>query len=121
MHGYLSGVLVKNVGSRSTVVNYYSLPPSINDHEVCAELLLERMNTQEVNSKDRKGRNVVHASAFGNSGECLQLLLKKGVEISEVDDQGQTPLMVAAKHGHTTVVGESLGISILCDNYIIFT
>ena len=83
-----------------------SPPSSINDNEMCAELLLERMSPQELNCVDGGGRTVVHASAYNNSVECLSLLLRRGPEVSVVDNQGMTPLMMAAKHGHTNVVGE---------------
>ena len=73
---------------------------------MCAELLLERMSPQEINCVDGGGRTVVHASAYNNSVECLSLLLRRGPEVSVVDNQGMTPLMMAAKHGHTNVVGE---------------
>ncbi len=43
--------------------------------------------------------------AYNDSLECLHLLLKKYADISIVDAQGQTPLIMAAKCGHTNIVG----------------
>ncbi len=82
---------------------------SFNDNEVCVESLLEKMSTEEVNVCDSGGRTVVHAAAFNDSVESLHLLLKRGVEVSIADSSGQTPLMVAAKYGHTAIIGEEKG------------
>ena len=68
------------------------------------------MSGPELNNADNGGRTVIHASAFNDSIECLCLLLKKGPQVSVVDNQGMTPLMMAAKHGHSSVVGEYWGL-----------
>lgn len=78
---------------------------SFNDNETCVEQLLERMSTSELNVRDSAGRSVVHAASFNDSVESLHLLLKRGVEVSMVDNLGRTPLMMAAKHGHTSIIG----------------
>lgn len=51
-------------------------------------------------------RTAVHAAAFNDNVECLQLLLKENVEVNAVDAHGRTPLMMAANFGHTNAVGE---------------
>lgn len=48
----------------------------------------------------------MHAAAFNDNVECLQLLLKENVEVNAVDAHGRTPLMMAANFGHTNAVGE---------------
>ncbi len=70
------------------------------------ESLLEKMSTEEVNVCNSGGRTVVHAAAFNDSVESLHLLLKRGVEVYITDSSGQTTLMVAAKYGHTAIIGE---------------
>ena len=72
---------------------------------MCAELLLERMSPKDVNGRDEEGRTVVHAAAFNDSVECLSLVLRRAPDVAVVDHQGMTPIMMAAKHGHTNVVG----------------
>jgi len=73
------------------------------------ELLLEKMSSTDINVRDRAGRTVVHAAAFNDSVESLHMLLKRGVEVSMSDSNGQTPLMMAAKYGHTAIIGERMG------------
>ena len=86
---------------------FASVPSSsFNDNETCVELLLEKMSTSEVNVHDESGTTVVHAAAFNDSVESLHLLLKRGVEVSMADSNGQTPLMMAAKYGHTAIIGK---------------
>ena len=86
---------------------FASVPSSsFNDNETCVELLLEKMSTSEVNVHDESGRTVVHAAAFNDSVESLHLLLKRGVEVSMADSNGQTPLMMATKYGHTAIIGK---------------
>ncbi len=79
---------------------------SINDNESCAELLLERFVDNLINQCDENGRSSVHAAAFNNHVECLQLLLRYNASASSKDQTGKTPLMVAASYGHSATVGE---------------
>lgn len=55
-------------------------------------------------------RTPLHAAAFNDQVECLQLLLSRGGDIDAVDYMDKTPLMIAAENGHSGAVG-------MCDQY----
>ena len=51
-------------------------------------------------------RTAVHAAAFNDHVECLQLLLRRSAAADIADNLGQTPLVMAAKHGHSNAIGK---------------
>lgn len=50
-------------------------------------------------------RTPLHAAAFTDHVECLQLLLSHNAQVNGVDAAGKTPLMMAAQNGQTNAVG----------------
>lgn len=51
-------------------------------------------------------RTPLHAAAFTDHVECLQLLLSHNAQVNAVDASGKTPLMMAAENGQTNTVGK---------------
>ncbi|XP_030061393.1 serine/threonine-protein phosphatase 6 regulatory ankyrin repeat subunit A [Microcaecilia unicolor] len=76
----------------------------INDNEGAAEMLIDTLGTSIVNSIDSKGRTPLHAAAFTDHVECLQLLLSHNAQVNAIDSFGKTPLMMAAENGQTNAV-----------------
>lgn len=52
-------------------------------------------------------RTPLHAAAFTDHVECLQLLLAHNAQVNCVDSCGKTPLMMAAENGQTNAVGKA--------------
>lgn len=50
-------------------------------------------------------RSSLHATAFDDSLLCLQVLAKEGCDLNAADYKGQTPLMLAARHGSCKIIG----------------
>ncbi|TNN02474.1 hypothetical protein fugu_009961 [Takifugu bimaculatus] len=76
----------------------------IHDNEGAAEMLIDTLGPAIVNAKDGKNRTPLHAAAFTDHVECLQLLLSHNAQVNGVDAAGKTPLMMAAQNGQTNAV-----------------
>lgn len=50
-------------------------------------------------------RTPLHAAAFADHVECLQLLLRHNAQVNAVDHSGKTALMMAAENGQAGAVG----------------
>lgn len=59
-------------------------------------------------------RTPLHAAAFTDHVECLQLLLSHNAQVNAVDASGKTPLMMAAENGQTNTVGKVSITAVQC-------
>ena len=50
-------------------------------------------------------RSPVHAAAFNDNCESLQMLLSNGGNVNHCDDGGKTPLIYAAMNGQCASIG----------------
>uniref|UniRef100_A0A8D3DEI7 Ankyrin repeat domain 28 n=1 Tax=Scophthalmus maximus TaxID=52904 RepID=A0A8D3DEI7_SCOMX len=82
----------------------FSIFCRIHDNEGAAEMLIDTLGPAIVNGKDSKNRTPLHAAAFTDHVECLQLLLSHNAQVNSVDTTGKTPLMMAAENGQTNAV-----------------
>jgi len=53
--------------------------------------------------EDGTRRTALHLAARHGHGDCAQLLLEFGSSVHDEDARGRTPLMLAAKAGHTAL------------------
>ena len=70
-----------------------------NDNEACADRLLETMNDEIVNLRDKKGRTPLHACVVNDNVDCAQFLLMRDSELDATDNLGKSPLMLASQLG----------------------
>uniref|UniRef100_A0A672L4G7 Ankyrin repeat domain 28 n=1 Tax=Sinocyclocheilus grahami TaxID=75366 RepID=A0A672L4G7_SINGR len=76
----------------------------INDNESAAEMLIETLGPAIVNATDSQTRTPLHAAAYTDHVECLQLLLGHNAQVNAIDMLGKTALMMAAGNGQTNAV-----------------
>uniref|UniRef100_W5M8C8 Ankyrin repeat domain 44 n=1 Tax=Lepisosteus oculatus TaxID=7918 RepID=W5M8C8_LEPOC len=80
----------------------------MNNHEACASMLLDALGSDIVNCSDAKG-SPLHAAAFMDHVDCLQLLLSHGASGNAVDQSGRSAVMMGAEQGSVGAVGELVG------------
>ena len=50
----------------------------------------------------------LHAAAFSDQCESMQLLLTHGAQVNKCDTTGKTPIMLSSANGHAAAVGKFL-------------
>lgn len=71
-----------------------------NDNEACGDRLIETFGKDIVHLTDKKNRTPLHACAMGDSTDSSLFLLSHGANVDAIDENGQTPLMYAARLGN---------------------
>lgn len=61
---------------------------------------------QALHAKDAQGRTALHIAAIRGVGRNLEWLMIRGSDVDARDNQGCTPLMLAAQYGQCTIIGE---------------
>jgi ankyrin repeat protein len=57
-------------------------------------------------------RTPLHAAAFSDQCESMQMLLNHGALVNHCDTTGKSPIMLAAANGHAAAVGRCIYIDI---------
>jgi ankyrin repeat protein len=76
---------------------------SSNGHVGVAQLLLEHMGVQDVDTRYSCGMTALHHAAFNGPEDMVAFLLSKGAKASTQDERGMTPFVIAARNGHVGV------------------
>lgn len=53
----------------------------------------------------RFARTAMHAGAYNDQIECMELLEQRDGDVNAVDIDGYTPLMIAGERGHDRAIG----------------
>ena len=61
----------------------------------------------------------MHAGAYNDQIECMELLEQHEANVNAVDANGYTPLMIAAERGHVGAIGMLFSILLLCIQILI--
>lgn len=67
-----------------------------------ADALLKKID--DINVTDNKNQNLIHKMAEKNKIDAIIWLKENGVDFSSEDNDGQTPLIIAAKKGYTELI-----------------
>ena len=73
---------------------------------MCEQILTCNVNFNLIGQCDFAFRSVLHAAVSNDNTDCIQTLIENNFDVNVVDDLGQTPLMVAAKRGHSSALGK---------------
>lgn len=74
---------------------------------VCMKVLLDSLSDDIIEWADHRGRRALHASVLPPTAGCLQfILVGHSIEVNAKDNDGLTPLMLAAKKGRAQHVGK---------------
>jgi ankyrin repeat protein len=61
----------------------------------------------------------MHAGAYNDQVECMELLEQHEGNVNAVDADGYTPLMIAAERGHDKAIGMLFSIHLNCNTMLI--
>lgn len=78
---------------------------SYSGSEKCLEVLCKRYGSDIVQLRDGRRRTPLHVAASHGHADCVAFLLKEGANTNFLDDEGRSPLIIAAQNGQSSVVG----------------
>jgi Ankyrin repeats (3 copies) len=76
------------------------------NHEVAPEISVVKllMNPKNLKVRDMGGRSLLHMAAAKGFVDIASLFLDEGVAVDDLDNDGNTPLHLAAREGHESMV-----------------
>eukprot|EP00117_Sycon_ciliatum_P040495 scpid32522/ scgid29750/ Usher syndrome type-1G protein; Scaffold protein containing ankyrin repeats and SAM domain len=66
--------------------------------------MLRRVGKRDLVRQDQLGMTPLHCAAKAGSLEAARMLITRGADANALDNEGQTCVHVAARHGHTALV-----------------
>ena len=72
----------------------------INNEKNKVELLISKNSKAIINLKDKNGRTALMLACMRNNKEIVELLIKSGSNINEINNDGRTALIITIIHGY---------------------
>ena len=94
---HLVSSLMRRPPSQADIGAFYRAACEGNDLTVT--LCIDRYGVNIINARNSIGQTALGGAALGGQAHIAAVLLKNGAEVDALNNEGLTPLMIAAQHG----------------------